>query len=308
MATTDPTENRARFERFCRDVLERGKLEAIDELIARDVVSHAPLPDQAPGRDGFKAAIAAFHEAFGELRIELRDVVAERDKVVGYVTVTAVHRGAFAGLAPTGKRVSYEEMVIVRFEHGVIVEHWSVADTLAMMSAIGAVCDSTIPPPGRLSSRHAEPPEELQLAQARRVSKFFTDYAERFNRSLAGEDVDARDVADSFASHFVEASPGGVVGGKNGLLFRWMIPRGFAHYKKIGTTQMNVTDVEVDPLDALHALAKVHWDARYAKKNGKSDRIEFDVTYLLHFQGSEPKIFAYITGDEERVLKEHGLV
>lgn len=308
MSSTDADTHRARFERFCREVLEAGQLEAVDELVGPDVVSHAPWPVQAPGRGGFKTAIAAFHDAFGELRIELRDVIAERDKVVGYLTVNGMHRGTFAGRAATHARVSYDEMVIVRFEDGVIVEHWSVADTLAAMSAIGAVTDASLPPPARISSRHAEPPEELQLAQARRVQKFFADYADRFNRSLAGEGIDVRDVADSFASHFVEASPNGVNGGKNGLLFRWMIPRGFAHYKKIGTTQMNVTDIEVDPLDPLHALAKVHWDARYAKRDGQSDRIEFDVTYLLHFQGSEPKIFAYITGEEERSLREHGLM
>jgi hypothetical protein len=37
------------------------------------------------------------------------------------------------------------------------------------------------------------------------------------------------------------------------------------------------------------------------------NRIEFEVTYFLHFQDGDPKIFAYITGDEERVLREHGL-
>jgi len=31
------------------------------------------------------------------------------------------------------------------------------------------------------------------------------------------------------------------------------------------------------------------------------------VTYLMHFEQGTPKIFAYITGDEERVLREHGV-
>lgn len=151
-------------------------------------------------------------------------------------------------------------------------------------------------------------PTALPEGKARRVQAFFADYADRFNRSLSGEMVDAKEVAESFAPHFVGASPAGVHGAKNGLLFRWMIPRGFAHYRKIGTTQMRITDVAVDAFDPSHALAKVHWDARYRKKDGESDRIEFDVTYLLHFENEEPKIFAYVTGDEQKILTEHGLL
>jgi hypothetical protein len=179
------------------------------------------------------------------------------------------------------------------------VEHWSVADTMAMMLALGAVTETR---PGQ------DAPHELTLdEQAKRVREFFERYAERFNRSLAGEKVQAKEVAESFADHFVEASPAGVNGGKNGLLFRMMIPRGFAHYRKIGTTHMKVAALSLEPIDARHALAKVHWDSRYRKKDGSNDRIEFDVTYLLHFEEGEPKIFAYITGDEERILEEHGL-
>jgi hypothetical protein len=174
------------------------------------------------------------------------------------------------------------------------VEHWSVADTLAMMQTLGAGAGEGAP-------------GELPEAQEQRVRAFFQRYAERFNRSLAGEKVEARDVAESFARHFVGASPVGVNGGKNGLLFRWMIPRGFAHYRKIGTTEMKIAGLELERLDPLHALAKVHWDSRYTKKDGSNDRIEFDVTYLLHFEQGEPKIFAYITGDEEKLLREHGL-
>jgi len=155
--------------------------------------------------------------------------------------------------------------------------------------------------------RAGEARGELPQTQEQHVREFFQRYAERFNRSLAGEKVAAKDVADSFASHFVGASPVGVRGAKNGLLFRWMIPRGFARYRKLGMTEMKIAQLELERLDPLHALAKVHWDSRYTKQDGSHDRIEFDVIYLLHFEQGEPKIFAYIAGDEERVLREHGL-
>jgi hypothetical protein len=98
-----------------------------------------------------------------------------------------------------------------------------------------------------------------------------------------------------------------VNGGKNGLIFRWMIPRGFAHYKKIGATSMRIADMTIEAIDPLHSLVRVHWDSHYTKKTGADERIEFDVTYLMHFDRGSPKIFAYITGDEARVLREHGV-
>jgi steroid delta-isomerase-like uncharacterized protein len=287
--------NRLLYERFCEEVLVRGNLNTIDELVASDVESHSGFPGQAPGREGFKAAFAQFRAAFPELSVSIRDILPSGDKVVGYFTLTGVHRGELFGIPATGKTISYDEIVIVRFSHGQIVEHWSVADTLQMMQTLGAVVPA------------AEPFGSLAADRSERVRAFFERYADRFNRSLECGKVDAAEVADCFASHFVEASPAGVHGAKNGLLFRWMIPRGFAHYKKLGTTRMLVSDLTLEALDSDHALAKVHWDSRYIKDDGSRDKIEFDVTYLLHFEGGEPKIFAYITGDEERVLREHGL-
>lgn len=285
-------ENRAAYEQFCRRVLIEGDVAAMDDLVDPEVITHAPFPGQGPGRQGFKDAFTQFRSAFPNLRVSIRDIVAGEEKVIGYFTVSGVHSGGFLGLPATGKTVTYEEMVIVRFANGRIVEHWSVADTLSMMQSLGLVTDA---------HRAATP------LHAERVRDFFDRYAERFNKSLAAAYVDSREVAQSFASHFVEASPVGVSGGKNGIFFRWMIPRGFAHYRRLGTTHMLVSHVSVESIDTLNALARVQWDSRYRKKDGSDERIEFQVTYLLHFEAGEPKIFAYITGDEARLLRAHGL-
>jgi steroid delta-isomerase-like uncharacterized protein len=130
---------RTRYHRFVQEVLARGNLTALDELVAEDVVSHSPFPGQAPGREGFKQAFAQFRAAFPELQVKVHDVLADGAKVVGYFTVSGVHRGELFGIPATGKTVSYDEMVIVRFEDEKIVEHWSVADSLSMLQELGAV-------------------------------------------------------------------------------------------------------------------------------------------------------------------------
>lgn len=141
-----------------------------------------------------------------------------------------------------------------------------------------------------------------------RVRAFFDAYARRVNDALKDDPVvDTKGVTDAFADYFVEASPVGVQGGRNGWLFRLRIPAGYRFYRKIGTTAMNIARITVTALDDLHLMARVRWDSRYRRKNGDEVRIEFENIYFVQMQNGELRIFAYITGDEAKLLKQHGL-
>lgn len=143
----------------------------------------------------------------------------------------------------------------------------------------------------------------------KKLKTFFYQYAQRFNDSLGDKgkvDVDGQVAA--FADCFIEASPLGVNCVQNDAEFRKMIPKGYEHYKSIGTTAMNIGSLDITPLDDYHAMAKVHWESRYHKKDGSDDAIDFDVIYFVQLLNGEPKIFAFITGDEEQTMKDHGLI
>ena len=137
------------------------------------------------------------------------------------------------------------------------------------------------------------------------VRPFFEAYAARMNAALADpDDTDTAGLRDAFADYMVGANPNGVFGGRNGLIFRLALPRGIARYRKIGTLAMDVTGLRVADLDDFHALAHVDWRARY--RGGQE--IAFTNIYILQIRDGAAKIFAWITGDEEAVLKAHGLV
>jgi hypothetical protein len=64
---------------------------------------------------------------------------------------------------------------------------------------------------------------------------------------------------------------------------------------------------DVTLIDDLHYSVKVYW--RYTfEKDGREGTIDFHNTYFLTTIEGEPKIFAYIVGDEQKALKEHGLI
>jgi hypothetical protein len=157
-----------------------------------------------------------------------------------------------------------------------------------------------------------------QIGMEQMSVDFFTAYAKRFNDYLqsapeagsapARAKLDVRGVIESFAPYFVESSPVGVRGGKNGWLFKRMVPRGFAHYVRIGAQRMEIAGLDSTLLDAFHALCKVSWHSEYARVDGTPESIDFEVIYLLRIKDGPPKIFAYITGDEEQALKDHGVI
>ena len=139
------------------------------------------------------------------------------------------------------------------------------------------------------------------------IRNFFLAYEARFNDALNGkEDIDG--FVDSFASCFLGASPAGITCGKNDDSFREAIPKGNAFYRNIGTKSMKIMGLEITPLDELHLMVKAHWDSLYEKKNKDIVSIKFAVIYFLQSKGDEYKIFTYITGDEQKVLQEHGLI
>jgi hypothetical protein len=142
-----------------------------------------------------------------------------------------------------------------------------------------------------------------------RLQKFFAAYEDRTNRALKEPpEIDVEAVAVAFTDCFIEASPKGVMCGKNDEEFRASIPKGFDFYRSIGTQSMKIGSLTTTPLDDVHVLARVHWVARYVKKDGSEEMIEFDVIYLVQILNDQPRIFAYITGDEEKLYKERGLL
>ncbi|CAG5071363.1 hypothetical protein DYBT9623_03406 [Dyadobacter sp. CECT 9623] len=138
------------------------------------------------------------------------------------------------------------------------------------------------------------------------IQAFFEGYEKRFEEGLAGQAV-AEDTARVFADFFVEASPVGISGGKNDAQFLEAVPKGYEFYRSIGITKMEIRQIDITELNEMHYLVDVRWESFY-EKDGSEDSMEFSVIYFLQNRKSELKIFAYITGDEQAVLKERGLV
>ena len=139
------------------------------------------------------------------------------------------------------------------------------------------------------------------------VKKFFERYERFFNRALDG-DMDMDRIAALYTSEFIAASPAGVMTGKNDDQLKQAMAKGYQRYRALGTKAMRIRDVRLSPIDTQHCVAHVAWTATYARPEREDITIEFDVHYFVQKLDAEPKVFGWVSGDEQALLEERGIV
>lgn len=133
--TLELQKNKENMRRVFEEAWGNGNVEVLDEAVAPIFKQHQY--DRPSDREGFKAAIQEVRKAFPDLKVAIEDSVAVGDKVWMRVTCRGTHLGQFKGLSPTRRRFEITEIHVARFENGVAVEHWGVADTSRLMEQLG---------------------------------------------------------------------------------------------------------------------------------------------------------------------------
>jgi predicted ester cyclase len=83
-----------------------------------------------------KEHIRQAEAAFPSYELVAHQIVAEGDIVAVRATFYGVQKGEFAGIAPTGKKVSGDLMLFYRVSDGLIVEHWMQWDMKAVVDQL----------------------------------------------------------------------------------------------------------------------------------------------------------------------------
>ena len=118
--------NKTVVRRLVAEILNGGHLEVIDELYT---------PELAPAA---RRWIAPFRAGFPDVHMEIVELIAEGDKVVGRFTCSATHLGEWLGQVPTGRRFErVDEVSIFQFRDGKIAHAWSLEDTLERLKQLG---------------------------------------------------------------------------------------------------------------------------------------------------------------------------
>lgn len=139
------------------------------------------------------------------------------------------------------------------------------------------------------------------------VRQLFERYERAFKHALGG-DTDMREVASLYASCFISATPTGLMTGRNNDQLKQVMAQGFTRYRAMGTKEMRIRDVRVYPIDDLHCVAHVEWTATYARKEQRDVAIDFAVHYFVRTANGKSKVFGWVSGDEQAMLRHHGII
>src|SRR5262245_20355700 len=113
--------NKAIVRRYIEEVINKKRLELIDELFAPEM------------REQVRGFLKAGANPFPDAHEEIRDIVAEGDTVMSRWNFKGTHDGMFFDIPATGKSIEMIGFAVYYLENGLIV------DDLMLMSNYGAL-------------------------------------------------------------------------------------------------------------------------------------------------------------------------
>jgi predicted ester cyclase len=119
-------DRKALVRRFVDEAVNGGHDELIGELFAPEMEESA--------REWF----GAFRASFPDVHMDVVELVAEGDTVVGRFECSATHLGEWRGNAPTGRRFEkVDEVYFFTFSGDRIASAWGLEDTLDRFQQLG---------------------------------------------------------------------------------------------------------------------------------------------------------------------------
>ena len=108
--------------------VNKKDLGAIDRNMAPGFLDHDGPGGKQTDREGDRAMMAGMHKMIPDLRVEVKDIVAEGDKVMV--------RNLWTGTrADTGQRIEFHGFVLWRIASGKIVERWATVTPMHELTA-----------------------------------------------------------------------------------------------------------------------------------------------------------------------------
>ena len=126
-----PAELRSWYEDYL-DLSNRHDLDGLSDLLAPDV-RRAHLPR---GAEAWLDDLAALFAAFPDYQWKRIALVVEDDRVAAHLRARGTHRGAFRGVAPTGRHVNIAEFGFYRIERGRITEFAGTAAEVELLAQL----------------------------------------------------------------------------------------------------------------------------------------------------------------------------
>jgi steroid delta-isomerase-like uncharacterized protein len=116
-----------------------GQLDVADEIMSPDYVCHAPGARDLQGREALKELVGAYRRGFPQLQIEVRNQLAEGDRVVTEFDMHGDHTGKWMGVPATKRPMTLSCCAFSRVADGMIAEQWFEWERRKLLEQLGLV-------------------------------------------------------------------------------------------------------------------------------------------------------------------------
>lgn len=131
-------ELRAIALRWMVELWQNGNAEAVDNLHAPGFIDHSPGSRNADN-EGFKSGVRSHYKAFPDFYAATEELAI--DEAAGKVTIlwaaTGTHVGEYLGVSPSGRRIAFRGIKILRIENDKVVERWGEWDGMDLFVQLG---------------------------------------------------------------------------------------------------------------------------------------------------------------------------
>lgn len=135
---SDLESNRKAASDFFRLVWNEKDESAIDRFIAENAAGNDP--EFGVGRESFRNQWKQWIASFPDLNFEVKEIIAEGDRVVTRWRLTGTHTGPkFQGIPTSNKKVSVDGVSIDTIKNGIILEGFDAWDSLGFRQQLGII-------------------------------------------------------------------------------------------------------------------------------------------------------------------------
>jgi steroid delta-isomerase-like uncharacterized protein len=118
------------------EVWNKGNFAIFDELVDPSFKSEDPVLGTVD-KAGYLETVKAYRAAFPDLKLEIVSQVCEEDRIATRWIARGTNKGAFLGMAPSGKFATTTGLDLAEFRDGKLVSEFNVYDSLSLLRQLG---------------------------------------------------------------------------------------------------------------------------------------------------------------------------
>ncbi|BCH55102.1 ester cyclase [Agrobacterium vitis] len=127
---------KAIVRKLIEEVQVGGNYAVFDALMHPDFIDHTPTPGFSSDRDSVRSFYRAFHASFSEPVCKIDFQTAEGDLVTTRKVYSVTHSGPFNGIPPTGRRITFDVIDVLKVEGEFITAHWGILNLMKIVAQI----------------------------------------------------------------------------------------------------------------------------------------------------------------------------